>query len=363
MARAKKVGVIGCGNISSIYLQNLQQYDGVEVVACADLNIERAQNKATEFNIAKACSVQELLADPDIEIVLNLTIPAAHMDVCIQALNAGKHVYVEKPLAISLQDGKRILDYAEARQLRVGAAPDTFLGAGIQTCLKLLKDGAIGEPLSAAAFMMAGGHESWHPSPEFYYQAGGGPMFDMGPYYLTALVAMMGPIFEIAGMTRMTFPERTIMSEPKRGTKIPVEVPTHIAGTLRFSSGAIGTMITSFDIPAGHSLPHIEIYGTKGTLQVPNPNNFSGPVRIQRAGQRGWEEVAVHLPYRDNCRGIGVLDMAEAIRAGSRHRASGELAYHVLEAMHGFHISSDTGSVYRMTSTAVSPQLLSVAAK
>lgn len=358
MTRATKIGVIGCGNISGIYFKNLQQFDGIEVVACADLDVERARSKAKEFNIAKGCSVQELLNDPDIEIVVNLTIPAAHMDVCMQVLEAGKHVYVEKPLAVSLEDGRRILDYAKSKNLRVGSAPDTFLGAGIQTCLRLIKEGAIGEPLSAVAFMMSGGHERWHPSPEFYYQVGGGPMFDMGPYYLTALIALIGPIAEIAGMTRMTFPERTITSEPKRGQKIQVEVPTHIAGTLRFATGAVGTIITSFDIPAGHTLPDIEIYGTEGTLQVPNPNNFSGSVRVQRAGQREWREVDVRLPYSDNARGVGVLDMATAIRDGSMHRASGELAYHVLEAMHGFQISSDTGSVYRMKSTAVSPELL-----
>ncbi len=180
MTRATKIGVIGCGNISGIYFKNLQQFDGIEVVACADLDVERARSKAKEFNIAKGCSVQELLDDPDIEIVVNLTIPAAHMDVCMQVLKAGKHVYVEKPLAVSLEDGRRILDYAKSKNLRVGSAPDTFLGAGIQTCLRLIKEGAIGEPLSAVAFMMSGGHERWHPSPEFYYQVGGGPMFDMG---------------------------------------------------------------------------------------------------------------------------------------------------------------------------------------
>src|SRR5690606_787053 len=252
----------------------------------------------------------------------------------------------------------RILDKAAEKGLRVGSAPDTFLGAGIQTCRKLILDGVIGEPLSAVAFMMARGHEFWHPAPEFYYQQGGGPMFDMGPYYLTALVALIGPIREISGMTSIGFAERTITSEPKRGTKIPVEVPTHIAGTMRFANGAVGTLITSFDIMAGGTLPNIEIYGTHGTIQVPNPNDFSGAVRVRRINEREWEDIAVDLPYTDNARGLGVLDMVQQIKRGGDHRASGQLAYHVLEAMYGFHISSDSGQVYRMQSDAISPELL-----
>lgn len=353
-----KIGIIGCGNISGIYMHNLRSYEGVEVVACADLDRERAVAKAAEYGIAKGCSTEELLADPEIELVVNLTIPAAHADVSIQALEAGKHVYCEKPLAISLEDGKRILAKAQEKGLRVGSAPDTFLGAGIQTCRRLILEGAIGKPLSATAFMMSRGHEFWHPSPEFYYQAGGGPMFDMGPYYLTALVALIGPIREIAGMTNISFAERTILSQPKYGKKIKVEVPTHIAGTMRFADGAIGTIITSFDIQGGSMLRNIEIHGSEGTLCVPDPNTFGGEIMLRRVGNKDWEDIPLELPYADNSRGLGVLDMVKAIQSGGKHRASGELAYHVLEAMHGFSVSSEQGATYKMESDAEVPALL-----
>ncbi len=357
-SRKTRVGIIGCGNISGIYMKNLKSFEEIELVACADLDVDRAKAKAAEYGIPRGCTVEELLGDEEIDIVVNLTIPAAHAEVSLKALQAGKHVYSEKPLAASLEDGKRILAAAEERGLKVGCAPDTFLGAGIQTCRRLILEGAIGEPIAATAFMMARGHEFWHPSPEFYYQAGGGPMFDMGPYYLTALVALIGPIREIAGMTSISFPERTIYSEPKKGTRIRVEVPTHIAGTMRFASGAVGTIITSFDIPGGSTLPNIEIYGSLGTLKVPDPNIFGGKVLISSAGSPEWQEVPLELPYADNSRGLGVLDMARAIRSGGEYRASGALAYHVLEAMHGFYISSDTGSVYRMHSSVEPPALL-----
>jgi predicted dehydrogenase len=350
-----RVGIIGCGNISGIYFTNLKAYDGVDVVACADLDVERAKAKAQEHGIAKGCSVDELLTDPNVELVINLTIPAAHAEICLRALDNGKHVYVEKPLAVTREDGQRILELAASKGLRVGSAPDTFLGAGIQTCVQLIQDGAIGVPVSAVAFMVGRGHEFWHPAPEFFYQVGGGPMFDMGPYYLTALVSLLGPIREIAGMTRITHPERTILSEPKKGQKIQVEVPTHIAGTLRFASGAIGTMIMSFDVAAGHNLPRIEIYGTEGTLSVPDPNTFGGPVRLMKAGEKEWTDMEVTLPYGSNSRGVGVVDMAHSIRSGGAHRANGTLAYHVLEAMHGFHDSSDLGVVYRMKSDCEAP--------
>lgn len=280
-----KVGIIGCGNISDIYLKNCTQvFDNLEVVSCADLIRERAEQKAEEYNI-KACSVEELLSDPEIEIVINLTIPKAHAEVCLAALEAGKHVYVEKPLAITREDGKEILETAKEKGLLVGGAPDTFLGAGLQTCRKLIEDGWIGQPIGATAFMVNHGHESWHPDPEFYYKVGGGPMFDMGPYYLTALISLMGPIKRVTGSARITFPERLITSEPKYGTKISVDVPTHVAGIMDFESGAIGTILTSFDV-WGSQLPRIEVYGTTGSMIVPDPNTFGGPVLIKRAGDK-----------------------------------------------------------------------------
>jgi predicted dehydrogenase len=349
-----KVGIIGCGNISGIYLKNCSQtFEIIDLVACADLIPERAQAKAEEYNI-KAMSVEELLADPEIEIVLNLTIPKAHAEVCTAALEAGKNVHVEKPLAITREDGQKLLELAKAKGLRIGAAPDTFLGGGIQTCRKLIADGWIGEPVAATAFMTCHGHESWHPDPEFYYKVGGGPMFDMGPYYLTALIALMGPVKRVTGSTRITFPERTITSAPKYGTKITVDVPTHVAGVMDFANGAIGTIITSFDVWSAQ-LPRIEIYGTEGTLSVPDPNTFGGPVYVRRAGADGWSEIPLTHGYAENSRGIGVADMAYAIRSGRPHRANGEMAYHVLDIMHGFHDASDSGRHYELASTCQQP--------
>ncbi|MBB6735026.1 Gfo/Idh/MocA family protein [Cohnella zeiphila] len=352
-----RVGIIGTGNISGIYFQNGKRFDSMEIVACADLDVERAKAKAAE-NGVRGCSVQELLEAPDIDMVINLTIPQAHASVCIQALEAGKHVYVEKPLAVTREEGKKVLELARSKGLLVGGAPDTFLGGGIQTCIKLIEDGWIGTPIGATAFMMSGGHESWHPAPEFYYQAGGGPMFDMGPYYLTAMVAMLGPISRVTGSARISFPERKITSQPKYGQIIPVEVPTHVAGVLDFASGAIGTILTSFDVKGGSQLPRIEVYGSAGTLQVPDPNTFGGPVLYQRAGTREWSELPLLYGNSDNARGIGAADMAEAIRTGRPHRASGQLTYHVLEAMHGIHDASEQGVHYRMKSECERPAVL-----
>jgi predicted dehydrogenase len=350
-----KVGIIGAGNISGIYLKNgTAVYQSYEVVACADLDVERAKARAAEYGI-RGCSVAELLADPEIELVINLTIPAAHADVCLLALEAGKHVYVEKPLSVTREQGRAVLELAERKGLRVGCAPDTFLGGGIQTCVQLVEQGAIGTPVAATGFMMSRGHENWHPDPAFYYQVGGGPMFDMGPYYLTALVALLGPIRRVTGSTRITFPERTITSQPKHGQTIQVEVPTHVAGVLDFESGPIATLVTSFDIKAGTQLPNLEIYGSEGTLRVPDPNTFGGPVLLRKLGENDFTEVPLTHGYAENSRGIGVADMAEAIRTGRPHRASGELAFHVLEAMHGVHDASSGGKHYDMQSRCAKP--------
>jgi len=350
-----KVGIIGCGNISGIYFQNTTKMASLEVIAAADLIAERVESKAKEFGVPNIYySGKELLTNPDVELVINLTTPPDHAGICLESLEAGKHVYVEKPLAITREDGQKIIDLAKSKNLLVGGAPDTFLGAGIQTCRKLIDDGWIGTPVAATAFMMCRGHESWHPDPEFYYKVGGGPMFDMGPYYLTALINLLGPIKRLSGSTRVTFPERTITSEGKYGTKIEVEVPTHIAGTMEFSSGAIGTIITTFDVWAS-DLPRIEIYGSEGTLSVPDPNTFGGPVRLKRAGAEDWSEIPLSHGFAENSRGLGPADMAQAIREGRTHRANSELTYHVLEAMHGFHDASRDGRYYEMKSTCSRP--------
>jgi predicted dehydrogenase len=341
MAGVTRVGMIGCGNISGIYLTNCRKLPGLALVACADLDMARARAKAAEHGV-RAATVDELLADPDIDLVINLTIPAVHAQVSQAALAAGKHVYTEKPLATRRVDGAATLALAREKGLRVGSAPDTFLGGGLQTCRKLLDDGAIGEPVAAVAFMTGHGPEGWHPDPEFFYKPGAGPMFDMGPYYLTALISLLGPISRVTGSARISFPERTIGSGPKQGRKIAVETPTHVAGLLDFAGGAVATLITSFDVWAAN-LPRIEIYGSEGSLSVPDPNTFGGPVRIRLAKDNEWRDVPLSHGFAENSRGLGVADMASAIREGRPHRASGELAYHVLDVMAAFEEASAAG--------------------
>ncbi len=351
-----KVGIIGCGNISHKYFKTLREvYNNIiEVQACADLDLARAKAKAEEYPGVQAVTVKKLLADPELKIVVNLTIPKAHYKVAMQALKAGKHVYGEKPLAITRTQGKKLLALAKEKNLLVGNAPDTFMGGGIQTCRKLIDDGVIGEPVAATAFMMCRGHEGWHPDPEFYYQAGGGPMFDMGPYYLTALVNLLGPVKRVTGSARISFPTRTITSAKKNGQVIPVEVPTHVTGIMDFANGAVGTIITSFDVWA-HTLPGIQIYGSKGSLEAPDPNGFGGVVKLRKSGDAGWSEVKL-THVADIERGTGVADMAYSIlRPGRPHRANGDLAFHVLDLMHAFHDASAKGKHVLMQSTCERP--------
>jgi len=352
-----KVGVIGCGAISGAYLGVGQRFEVVEVAACADLIPERAKAKAEEFGIPRACSVDELLAMDEIEIVVNLTIPHAHAEVAIASLQAGKSTYAEKPFAVTRDQGRRVLELAAEKGLLVGCAPDTFLGAGGQTARKLIDDGWIGEPIGCSAFLMCHGHESWHPDPEFYYKPGGGPMFDMGPYYLTALVNLLGPVQRLVGSATTTFPRRTITSEPKHGTVIDVEVPTHVNGIMQFAGGAMGTITTTFDVWSAQ-LPAIEIYGTEGTLSVPNPNGFGGSPRVRRAGAEGWSDLPLSHIYAEQNRGIGVVDMAYALRSGRPHRASGALAFHVLDIMQSFTEAWEQGRWLDLSSTCERPAML-----
>jgi len=357
MNRKTSIGIIGCGNISSIYLQAPRLFDILRVVACADIDIERARSQAEKYGVPKACTVEELLSDPEVEIVVNLTIPNAHAEVALQAIAAGKPVYGEKPLATRRTDGKVILEAAHAKQLRVGNAPDTFLGGGFQTCIQLINDGLIGTLVAATAFKLNHGMEYWHPDPYFFYQPGAGPMFDIGPYYLTALIAMMGPVSRVTASIQTTFPERTVTSEPKYGTKIPVNTPTHIAGIMEFASGAVGTILTSFDV-WHQRLPFIEIYGTEGTLSTPDPNRFDGPVYIRQAKDEMWREVPLTHGYTSNARGLGIADMAYAMRSGRLHRANGEMAYHVLDLIESFMQSAIEGRHITLTSTCTRPEPL-----
>jgi predicted dehydrogenase len=351
-----KIGFIGVGNIFKQYMQGVGMYPILEVAMLADLNVELAKQKAAEYNVPKAGTVEELLADPEIELVINLTIPNVHSAVSIAAINSGKHVYCEKPLGVTREEGKAVIDAAKAKGVLVGCAPDTFLGGGLQTCRYLIDSGEIGTPVAATAFMLSHGPESWHPNPFFYYAKGGGPVLDMGPYYLTALVHLLGPAQRMAASTRMSFPERTATSQLHNGKKIPVEVSTHSAGVIDFAAGTIVTMIMSFDIWA-HNMPRIEIYGSEGSLSVPDPNTFGGPVLIRKAGESEWREVPLTHESK-MLRGVGPADMAYAIRTGRPHRASGELAYHVLDMMVAFDEASEQGKFITLSSTCQQPAAL-----
>jgi predicted dehydrogenase len=353
-----RVGVIGTGAISGAYLGMAKNFPIVEIAACADLDLAAAKKKAEEFQILKVCSVDELLKDDSLEIILNLTIPKAHVPIAMRAIEAGKHTYAEKPLGIDRDEARRMLDAAKKRKLRVGCAPDTFLGAGIQTARKLIEDGAIGKPVAFTAFMMCRGHEHWHPNPQFYYEKGGGPMFDMGPYYLTALLNLLGPVKRISGMSAIEIADRTITSEPKKGTKISVETPDHVCGLMEFEGGAIGTIIQTFATRfaefSGPNKQPITIFGTDATLRVPDPNQFDGPVHIRMADDADWREVP-HSFVKGYGRSVGLADMAYAIRSGRPHRCSSEQAFAVLDLMAGFDGSSQSGRAYSPTTKFVKP--------
>jgi predicted dehydrogenase len=352
------VGIIGTGTIAPAYMRGMALFpEDIKVVACADMNMERAQAFAKEYGL-RALSVDDLLADNEVEIVLNLTIPIAHTEIALKTIAAGKHAYAEKPLAITDADGKQIMAAAQAAGVRVGCAPDTFLGAGGQTARHLIESGAIGRPIAATAFMLSRGPEPWHPNPFFYYQPGGGPMLDMGPYYLTALINLLGSIRRIAALTSVGVTDRVAGHEGVKGQPISVEVQTHYSGSIEFTSGAVATVITSFDIWA-HHLPRIEIHGTEGSISVPDPNTFNGDVLLWKPESRNWETVA-HTHRADVQRGIGVADMARCIAQGVDHRASGALAYHVLDAMLSFEKSSASSTIVTLDSINAQPSPLPI---
>ncbi len=377
------VGVLGIGDISDVYFQNLKKYDIVNVMGCASRSLEKAQKKANQHHIPKAyATAQELIADPEIDIVLNLTLPAVHGELNMQALQAGKHVYSEKPLAATFAQAEKIMQLAQEKGLYVGCAPDTFLGGRLQTIRKLLDDGVIGDVVAASAFVVSHGHEWFHPSPAFFYQKGAGPLLDIGPYYMTALLSLLGPVKKCCAMSKRTFAERTIESEPKKGEIIPVEVDTHITSNLEFANGAIATMITSFDIWESE-LPRLELYGTKGSIciadpdPVDGPNLFGGKVLLRTMDNyrwKGlprqqpfseWEEVPIVHPFnetshQENSRGIGLVDMAYAIRDGRQERAKGQMALHSLEVMESILQSGAEERFYHMKTTFERPQPLPV---
>lgn len=353
-----RIGIVGVGNISGIYFDNLKKFSSTEVVAVADLDLARAKAKAEEREIPLALSPAELIAHPDVDLVLNLTIPAAHGPVALDAVRAGKHVYNEKPLTVSLDEARELLAVAKEKGVRVGCAPDTFLGSGGQTARAAIDRGLIGTPVGATAAMRARGPEPWHPNPGFFYLPGGGPMLDMGPYYVTQLVNLLGPVRRLAGLSRITFTERPVALSnanyygdrtPETPDMLPVSTPTHLAGLLEFETGAIGELATSFDSFSEWPSHPITIYGSEGSMKVPDPNTFDGSVILFGGGRSEPETLDLGFGSRQNERGLGVLDMAEAIAEGRPHRASGDLAAHVLEAMLSVSVSSEENRFVTLT--------------
>ncbi|MFC8796639.1 Gfo/Idh/MocA family protein [Promicromonospora sp. NPDC057138] len=366
MGQPLRVGIVGVGAISGQYLSTFAHLDAarsdtarsdtarpgtVQLVAVADVDAARAASVAAEQGV-RALTVDELTTDPDVDLVLNLTIPAAHAEIALKAIAAGKAVYGEKPLAATLEEARVVVDAARAAGVALGCAPDTVLGTGVQTARKAIDDGAIGEPIAATATMMTPGHERWHPNPDFYYQPGGGPLLDMGPYYVTTLVTLLGPVVSVVGAASHTRATREIGSGPRAGTVIPVDVDTHVTGVLRHASGALSTLVMSFDSVATRA-SQIEVHGQTGSLIVPDPNGFDGDVRLHELGG-GWRTLPPSAGYRDAGRGFGVADLAAA-PPGVPARANGDVAYHVLDIMTSLLAAADTGTTVAVESTCERP--------
>ena len=362
MADARGIGVVGCGAISPTYLKALRGQESVRLVGVADRDPAAARALARRYGLHQFAGPEALLASDEVEIVLNLTPPAAHAPVSEAALREGKHIYTEKPFAASFAEGKQVAELAGEKKLRVGAAPDTFLGAGWQTARRLIDEGAIGEPVAAEASFLCPGHEAWHPRPQFYYSRGGGPLLDMGPYYLTGLVSLLGPIARVGGSARISRPERVPTSGPHAGASIPVEVPTHVVGTLEFAGGAIASLTTSFDAWTPQSTRAV-VYGSEGTMDIPDPNGFGGRLRLWPASEGRWRTVPLDEQRGWlQGRGLGLLEMCAAMREGRPHRASGELGLHVLEAMVAIMRSAESGERQALATTCRRPAALVAAA-
>ena len=362
------IGVIGCGNISMTYLRNAALFAGVELRACADISADAAALRAREYGI-RALSVDQLLADPEVDLVLNLTVPAVHFDVTMSALSADKHVFTEKPLATSAADGRILVAEAKRRGLRLGSAPDTFLGAAGRRARRLMDEGAIGRPVSGTAFMMGRGMEHWHPNPQFYYQPGGGPVFDMGPYYLTMMVNLLGPVVRVMAMATKGQEERLITADgPFKNTRFKVGTPTNILSLLEFQSGATVNFGASWDV-FRHSNHPIELHGTEGSLRLPDPDTFGGTVSLSEHGA-DWRDFesdgelygAKNWPFdspdRANYRMLGVADLARGLQEGRPSRASGELALHVLEIMEAILLSGESRQSVRIDTQFTPPSRL-----
>ncbi|MBY2919032.1 Gfo/Idh/MocA family protein [Rhizobium leguminosarum] len=363
-----RIGVVGCGNISLAYMRNAPLFRGVEIIACADLNADAAKRRAAEFDL-RAADVDSLIDDRNIDLILNLTIPAAHFDVSMRALSAGKHVFTEKPLGVTAAEGRRLVDAAAVKGLMLGSAPDTFLGAAGRHARRQMEAGAIGKPVTGTAFMMGRGMEHWHPDPGFYYQAGAGPVMDMGPYYLTMMVNLMGPIRRVQAVATSGQDERLITAEgPKQGTTFKVGTPTSVLSLLEFDCGATVTFGASWDV-FRHSNHPIELHGTEGSLRLPDPDNFGGSVALSSRGAP-WQETdtsgklfgavnwPIAAPDRANYRMLGLADLARAIIEGRAPRASGDLALHVLEVMEAILRAGETGVAQTIPGIVAQPKEL-----
>jgi predicted dehydrogenase len=349
-----RIGIVGLGNISAAYLTTLAGSSALTITAVADLDADRAAAVAAGLPAARALSVAELLASEEVDAVLNLTIPAAHADIAHGAIEQGKDVYGEKPLAVTMEEARGIMDAAARAGVRVGCAPDTVLGTGTQTARSVIDTGTIGRPIAATAVMVTPGHESWHPNPDFYYRPGGGPLLDMGPYYVSALIQLLGPVRAAIGAASRLRPERTIMTGDRAGERIPVEVHTHVTGVLEHHSGALSTITTSFDSTAT-TAANIEVHGDLGTVAVPDPNHFDGDVRLFDRTTREWGRVDVAAGFVGASRGVGLLDFLAAGH-GRPGRASGDVALHCLDVMTALLASADAGRRIELTTTAERPQ-------
>ncbi|MFJ6651186.1 Gfo/Idh/MocA family protein [Microbacterium sp. NPDC091313] len=337
MGEPHGIGIVGLGVISAQYLATLAEHPAVRIVATADLDGARAEEVASRFDGCRALGVDELVADPAVQTVLNLTVPAAHADVALAALAAGTGVFGEKPLAATFADARRVMDARGSAW--VGCAPDTVLGTGVQTARAAVDAGAIGRPVAATATWVSAGHEAWHPNPDFYYREGGGPLLDMGPYYLTTLFHLLGPVARVSGASSRPRDTRMIATGPRAGEVIPVEVDTHVTGVLEHVGGAVSTVTFSFDAPVSDAAP-IEVYGDGGTLSVPDPNLFDGEVRVRAGRDDPWRPVTERAGYAGAGRGIGILDR---IATGS-DRTDGAIALHVLEVMTALQESARSGA-------------------
>jgi len=362
------VGIIGCGNISETYFECQNLFNNFNVVACADINIEAAKNSAEKYNV-KAFSVDDILANEDIELIINLTIPAAHKEIIVKSLNAGKHCFSEKPLAMNFNEGLEISDLASSKNLYVGCAPDTFLGAAGQKARSLIEDNKIGDVVLGTFNIMSHGMEHWHPNPDFFFKPGAGPVFDLGVYYITQLVNLIGPIKSISSLSGTATPERIITSEPRNGEKIKVETPTTLMGTLEFHNNSKIQFFCSWDVWK-HKHSTIELYGLEGSMIVPDPNFFSGDI-LMSYKEEDWQiinndKMALGIPNKTdndgvkiaNYRGIGLSDMIDAISNQRQARCSLDLAIHVLEAMEGIIKSSEKRSIYNMNTKPKQPDFL-----